>query len=698
MKNLLLLLIILLISCQNQQTNQANQITNGNHLKDESSPYLLQHAQNPVDWFPWKEEALAKAKAEDKMLIISVGYSSCHWCHVMEEESFEDEEVAKLMNKHFVCIKVDREERPDVDDVYMSACQLTSQNGCGWPLNAFALPDGRPIWAGTYFPKEDWLKILKQFIEEFEENREKLEEYATQLTKGIAIESSVVVTNENVEFQATELEKAFQAVLAKADYKKGGRKGSPKFPMPNVYASLLRYSDFSNNENTEKALIATLDNMANGGIYDQIGGGFARYSTDENWQVPHFEKMLYDNGQLVSLYAQGYQFSKNPLYKKVVEETLTFVERELMDKNGGFYSSLDADSEGEEGKFYVWTKAEIEAVLNDETEAKIFCDYYNVRKSGNWEKTNVLWVTTSKTDIADKHKITVEELDKIITKGKKSLLKARSKRVRPNLDDKVLTSWNALMLKGYVDAYKTFGDEKYLKTALRNANFLVKNMLQKDGRLNRNYKDGKSVINAFLDDYANLAEAFIALYEVTFDEQWLQKAKQLTDYTNVHFYNKKSNLFFYTSDLDAKLITRKMVIYDNVISSSNSVMAKNLFKLGTYFYDKKMLEQSQQILKTQLSNLEQNASYSANWLDLYLYQINPPFEVAILGDDCHKKRKALQQNFLPNAFFLGGQLEGSLELLNGKLVEGETKIYVCMNRSCKLPTDDVQKALELIKK
>ena len=695
MKNLYFLLIFLLISCQNQQTTKTTETT-GNHLKDESSPYLLQHAQNPVDWYPWKDEALAKAKAENKMLIISVGYSSCHWCHVMEHESFEDSVVAKLMNDHFVCIKVDREERPDIDDVYMSACQLSTDRGCGWPLNAFALPDGRPVWAGTYFPKESWVKILKQFIEDYKENSDKLEEYATQLTNGIQMESAVVATNENPDFQAAELEKAFQAVLAKADYKKGGRKGSPKFPMPNVYESLLRYADLKKNKMAYQVLDATLDNIANGGIYDQIGGGFARYSTDENWQVPHFEKMLYDNGQLVSLYAHGYQYSKKDLYKKAVEETLTFVERELMDKNGGFYSSLDADSEGEEGKFYVWSKSEIEEVLKDEMEAKVFCDYYDVKKTGNWEKTNVLWVTKSKETVANKHKIKISELDEIIEKGKKKLLKARSKRIRPNLDDKILTSWNALMLKGYVDAYKAFGNEKYLKTALHNANFLIQNMMQKDGRLNRNYKDGKSVINAFLDDYANLAEAFIALYEVTFDEQWLQKAKQLTDYATAHFQDEKSGLYFYTSDLDTKLITRKMELFDNVISGSNSVMAKNLFKLGIYFYDKEMKVQSQKMLQLQLENMEGKANYVANWLDLYLYQINPPFEVAILGDDFNAKRKALQQNFLPNAFFLGGKSEGNLELLKGKRVEGETKIYVCVNQSCKLPTTEVEKALELM--
>jgi uncharacterized protein YyaL (SSP411 family) len=699
MKNLFFLMLILLVlSCQNQNKPVTNHDTReGNHLKNESSPYLLQHAKNPVDWYPWKEEALEKAKRENKMIIISVGYSSCHWCHVMEEESFEDEEVAALMNENFVTIKVDREERPDVDDVYMSACQLSSGRGCGWPLNAFALPDGRPVWAGTYFPKKDWVNILKQFIEDFKTRPDKLEEYATSLTAGIQKETNLVAISESPNFQQSQLENAFETIFKRGDFKKGGREGAPKFPMPNIYESLLRYADFSKNEKAGELIEVTLDNMANGGIYDQIGGGFARYSTDEDWHIPHFEKMLYDNSQLVSLYAHGYQMTKKSLYKEVVEETLEFVERELMDKNGGFYSSLDADSEGEEGKFYVWEKEAIEAALNDEIAAKVFNDYYDVRKNGNWEETNVFRVTKSKSIIAKNHKITVQELNDILAKSEKLLLKERSKRIRPNLDDKILTSWNGLMLKGYIDAYKAFGNEKYLKTALRNAKFLTKNMMQKDGRLNRNYKDGKSVINAFLDDYANLAEAFIGLYEVTFDEKWLEKSKQLTDYATTHFYDKKSGLYFYTSDLDAKLITRKMEIYDNVISGSNSVMAKNLFKLGTYFYDKKMLEHAQKMLQTQLKDIERSAGYAANWLDLYLYQVNPPYEVAVLGKGFNEKRKALQAAFLPNTLFLGGSSEGDLALLKGKLIKGETMIYVCKNRSCKLPVSDVNAALGQMK-
>lgn len=690
------------MGCQSKTTtgnhnNKNETMSAGNHLKDESSPYLLQHAQNPVDWYPWKEEALAKAKRENKMLIISVGYSSCHWCHVMEHESFEDSAVAKLMNDNFITIKVDREERPDVDDVYMTACHLSSQGSCGWPLNAFALPDGRPVWAGTYFPKKGWIEVLNHFIKEYKENPEELEKYATQMMEGIQQGNQVSFATGESDFQTKTVNNAAKKILQSMDFLKGGRKGSPKFPLPNVQEMLLHYYGVSKDEKALKSVEITLDNMANGGIYDQIGGGFARYSTDEDWKAPHFEKMLYDNGQLVSLYAHAYQLTKKPLYKKVVTETLTFIERELMDKNGGFYSSLDADSEGEEGKFYVWQQSEIQTAFNNEKEAAAFGDYYTVKTKGNWEHKNILWVTKSKKAIAKKHKITVETLDEILEKGAKILMKKRDKRIRPSLDDKILTSWNALMLKGYIDAYRAFGEEEYLKTALKNATFLANNMMQKDGRLNRNYKDGKSVINAFSDDYGLLAEAYIALYEVTFDIKWLEKAELLTTYSLAHFYDSTSGFFYYTSDLDEALITRKMKLFDNVISGSNSVMAKVLFKLGTYLYKKPYLEKSELMLQKQSEAMSKSPNFLCNWLDLYLYQVYPPYEIAILGKNHQELRKEMQAAFLPNALFLGGNAEGNLALLEGKLVKGETRIYVCQNKACKLPTTVVKTALEQMK-
>ncbi|MEN0049359.1 MAG: thioredoxin domain-containing protein, partial [Bacteroidota bacterium] len=503
MKSLLpiILLTLLTMAC-NQSTSQAQHHAYTNKLVEENSPYLLQHAHNPVNWYPWGEEALEKAKKENKLLLISVGYAACHWCHVMEHESFEDTTVANLMNKHFVSIKVDREERPDVDNVYMTACQLATNKSCGWPLNAFALPDGRPVWAGTYFPKKEWLSVLNYFTELYQKEPEKLDTYAAQLTEGIQTLEQIDWNEDALQLTDNQITNWTTIFLQGIDQKRGGRKGAPKFPMPNNYEYLLKYAYQIGDGEAKEVALTTLDNIALGGIYDQLGGGFARYSVDADWHVPHFEKMLYDNGQLVSLYSQAYQWTKEDLYQKTVEETLEFIARELTDESGGFYSSLDADSEGEEGKFYVWTQEEIEEVLQNEQAANIFNTYYDVSKAGNWEHTNVLQRKRTAEEVATQFGLSVEELEKQIVSAKTQLFEARSKRVRPGLDDKILTSWNALMLKGYIDAYKAFGKEEYLNTALKNADFLIQNMMQEDGKLFRNHKDGKSVINGFLDDYA----------------------------------------------------------------------------------------------------------------------------------------------------------------------------------------------------
>jgi uncharacterized protein len=696
---LFLVLVLFSIAC-NSQNGKIQDGKYTNHLANESSPYLLQHANNPVDWYPWGPEALEKAKAENKMLLVSIGYAACHWCHVMEHESFEDTLVSKIMNENFVCIKVDREERPDIDDVYMTACHLASGGSCGWPLNSFALPDGRPVWAGTYFPKKKWIEVLEYFIKVRNEEPEKLEEFAKQLTAGISDREQIAINLGDHIFDKDTLQKIGKTFLNNVDFKKGGRKGSPKFPMPNNYQFLLSYAHQYNDAEALKAVTVTLDNMANGGIYDHLGGGFARYSTDANWKVPHFEKMLYDNGQLVSLYAQAFQLTKNPLYKKRVEETLEFIKRELTHKSGGFYSSLDADSEGEEGKFYVWTEEEIEAVLKDEKTRKIFNDFYEVTKRGNWEEhKNILHRKKSDEDIAKKHDVSLEELEGIIKDAKAKLFKERSKRIRPLLDDKILTSWNALMLKGYVDAYKAFGNPEYLKAAEKNASFLANKMMQKDNRLNRNFKDGKSKINAFLDDYALTIQAFTALYEVTFDEKWLYKANDLAEYAIQHFFDEKSAMFNYTSDIDPPLIARKKELSDNVIPGSNSSIARGLFILGTYLYNNDYIEMASQMMKNMTGTVSETPqpNFYSNWCSLYSDLVNPPYEVAIVGDDFEKLRNDMMQNYLPNAILLGGKNEGTLELLKDKLQEGETMIYVCQNKVCKLPVTEVVKALPLMK-
>ncbi|MEM1319593.1 MAG: thioredoxin domain-containing protein [Bacteroidota bacterium] len=697
-KTLLYVFIICLVyACKSPNGNaQHSEGQYRNHLANESSPYLLQHAGNPVDWYPWGEEALAKAKAEDKMLVISVGYAACHWCHVMEHESFEDTLVSQIMNENFVCIKVDREERPDIDDVYMTACQMATGKSCGWPLNAFALPDGRPVWAGTYFPKKDWMEVLNHFVKLHKEEPQKLDEYAEQLTSGIQANSGIEINTGDQVFTEDALQDIAKQFLTNVDFNRGGRKGAPKFPMPNNYQFLLNYHQIYGEEKALKAVTTTLDQMAMGGIYDQLGGGFARYSVDGEWKVPHFEKMLYDNGQLVSLYAQAFQVTSNPLYQKVVEETLAFIERELSDENGGFYSSLDADSEGEEGKFYVWQKEEIDQLLGEQSE--VFCDYYEVTKKGNWEHKNILYRRRSAEWVAKRHNIEEAKVEEIVSAGQKTLLAARAERVRPGLDDKILTSWNALMLKGYADAYRAFGKPNYLQRALKNAQFIKQNMLQSDHRLNRNYKDSKSVINAFLDDYALLIDAYISLYQVTFDEQWLNQARDLADYTLAHFYESKNGMFNYTSDLDPPLVARKMELADNVIPGSNSTMARNLFHLGTYFYNTEYIDRAKQMmhnLSNDITSTDQPNFYS-NWCSLYSSLVKPPYEVAIVGNDFEVLRSNLMKRYFPSALFLGGKDEGSLELLKDKLLEGETMIYVCQNKVCKLPVTEVEKAVGLI--
>ncbi|GAB4253722.1 MAG: thioredoxin domain-containing protein [Saprospiraceae bacterium] len=690
--------IISLAACKTTSSDGQHAYTN--ELIHESSPYLLQHAHNPVNWYPWGEKALKKAKEENKLLIISIGYSSCHWCHVMEKESFSDSTVAAIMNDHFVAIKVDREERPDVDDIYMTACQLAAQGGCGWPLNAFALPDGRPVWAGTYFPKKNWMEILEYFKNEWQNDPQKVTQYANDLTAGIGQSDEVPGASPNAAFEDEVINDVAKALLQKIDYRWGGRQGAPKFPMPANYEFLLEYHHHTGNQKALEAVTTTLDQMAAGGIYDHLGGGFARYATDERWQIPHFEKMLYDNGQLVSLYAHAYQVTGKELYRNIAAQTIEFVKRELTSPEGGFYSSLDAQSEGVEGKFYVWTKAEIDQVLADPAAAALFCDFYEVTEKGNWEEgKNILHIRKDLASVAQKHNMSLADAEASIAKSKEKLFEARSKRIRPRLDDKVLTSWNALMLKGLVDAWRAFGEKDYLDMALKNGQFLRQNMMQEDHRLNRNFKDGKSSINAFLDDYALTAQAFTALYEVTFDEKWLYDAKDLTEYALTHFTDDETGFFFYTSDLDPPLVTRKKEITDNVIQGSNSVMTHNLLILGDYFYNQEWMDKARGLMAAMAGQIHQSNApdYYSMWCQVYMDCLRMPYEVAIVGPAAQQKRDALLTNYLPNAMLLGGETEGSLELLKDKLQQGAAYIYVCQNKVCKLPVEEVDKALELMK-
>ncbi|MDG2247439.1 MAG: thioredoxin domain-containing protein [Flavobacteriales bacterium] len=659
-----------------------------NALINETSPYLLQHAHNPVKWYPWGEEALAKAQEEDKLILISVGYSACHWCHVMEHETFEDSAAAAFMNEHFISIKVDREERPDIDQIYMNAVQLMTQRG-GWPLNCFALPDGRPVYGGTYFPKEKWLEVMQMLVDLRKNNPEQMITYAEQLTKGIQESELITPASSDALIDQELLHTLVDEWKPYLDYKEGGPNRSPKFPMPNNLEFLLHYGSQHNDEKLRDYVKTTLDKMAQGGIYDQIGGGFARYSTDGLWKVPHFEKMLYDNAQLVSLYCDGYRAFGEADYKVVVEQSLSFIERELTNENNLYYSALDADSEGEEGKFYIWTKEELELLLKDDFAfAK---EYYNVNSKGKWEGDHyILLRRSSKTTFSEKNELTIEEIDQQITRINNTLMAARDERIRPGLDDKSLTSWNALMIKAYTDAFRCFGEKDWLNKATASAEALETHLLQKDGSLLHSFKDGTAKINGYLEDYCFAIEAYINLYQATFDERYLHTANNLASYAVDHFYDEERGMFWFTSDLDPELIARKQEVEDNVIPASNSSMAKGLFQLGTLFEIVEYKNISERMLLNVSSNWKYGQGYS-NWGRLMLWKTDRYFEVAITGEDANELRAELDRIYLPDVLFMGGE-KGDLPLLDGKFI-GTSTIFVCENKSCQLPTESATDAL-----
>ena len=673
-----------------------------NDLIHESSPYLLQHAHNPVNWKPYGDAALQQSKEEKKLMIISIGYAACHWCHVMEHESFEDSTVAAVMNKNFISIKVDREERPDVDQTYINAVQLMT-GSAGWPLNVITLPDGRPVWGGTYFRKNDWINALEQIQEAYNKEPEKLIAYANRLEEGIKSMDLVHLNTEDVDFKKYPTAEIVKKLADNFDNKNGGFRGAPKFMMPNNLEFLLRQAVEKNDTELLDYVTLTLDKMAYGGLYDQISGGFARYSTDEKWHIPHFEKMLYDNAQLVSLYSNAYLVTKKPFYKEIVEETLEFVARELTNEEGEFYSSLDADSKDEKGKleegaFYVFTSEELQKLLKDDFE--IFKEYYNVNSYGKCENNHyVLIRKKADAEIEKEFGITSETFQQKKKSWKSTLLNYRNKRPKPRLDDKTLTSWNALMLKGYVDAYKTFGEKKYLDAALKNADFIAEKQLQKNGALFHNYKNGKSNINGFLEDYAFTIEAFIDLYQATLDDKWLALSKKMADYTMANFFDGEKHMFYFTSKEDAAIVTRNFEYRDNVIPASNSVMAKNLFVLSKYFEGTGFDEISHQMLKNVSVEIEQYPSGFTNWLDLLSNFQNDFYEVVIVGKNALEKVKELYKHYLPNIIIAGSKVEKSGPLFENRYFPDETLIYVCVNNACKLPVTDTKIAIEsLIKK
>ena len=683
-------LTLLMAKCQEKKSmTEKHTPEYTNKLINESSPYLLQHAHNPVEWYPWGDEAFEKAEKENKLVLISIGYSACHWCHVMEHESFEDSLTAEMMNKNFINIKVDREERPDVDQVYMNAVQLMTGSG-GWPLNCFALPDGRPVYGGTYFPKDKWQQTLTSLQGLKENDPIKLEEYAKNLTAGIQ-QSELITRNEDP--LETKVEFLAQKVNEWSKYwdrKKGGPNRAPKFPLPNNYQFLLEYAFLSGDQESMDFVSTTLDQMSRGGIYDQIGGGFARYSTDELWKAPHFEKMLYDNAQLVSLYSQAFTATQNPRYKKIVQETLAFIKRELTNKNGGFYSALDADSEGEEGKFYVWKKEELKEALTPE-EFELAKDFYNVNNKGLWEHGNyILLMDENSDDMLTEDSTLGNKLELI----KSKLLARRETRIRPGLDDKILTSWNMLMIEAYLDAYIALEDEQYLNVAEQQMKFIFTNLITEDEGLFHLHKDGKSSINGYLEDYAFTISALLKMYQSTFDESYISQAEALMHYTVQHFLDEESGMFWFKSNKDEQLIAKKQENSDNVIPASNSVMAHNLFILSKLTYNQEFAKTGKQMLSNILPHIEYGQSYS-NWLRLYLYETYPFYEIAATGRNFRDITIELRKNYIPNKLILGAEKKSDLPLLENKFFEEET-IFVCQNKTCQLPVKLVTDALKQI--
>ncbi len=662
-----------------------------NKLQGESSPYLKQHEHNPVHWFPWGEEALNKAKEENKLIIVSIGYSACHWCHVMERESFENEAVAQTMNKFFVCIKVDREERPDIDQIYMIAVQLMTNSG-GWPLNCICLPDGRPIYGGTYFKPNDWQQILLQIAQMWEEKPEVAIDYAERLTKGIIQAEKLPIQTIPEQYSLNDILQVVDPWKEQFDGKNGGYTRAPKFPLPNNWVFFLRYGYLNHDQAVVDHVHFTLEKMANGGIYDQIGGGFARYSVDGKWHVPHFEKMLYDNGQLLSLYSEAYQNRPHILYKNIVEETIAWAEREMLDPNGGFYSALDADSEGVEGKFYTFDYGEFD-VLGDD--AELARNYFNIKKSGNWteEQINIPFVNPEDHELVNEAGYSEEEWQEHLKEIKAILLEYRSKRVRPGLDHKELTTWNALFMKGLVDAYRTFGNAHFLDLAEGIANFIEEHCCQ-NGRLLHQPSDHNRTILGFLDDYAFTIESYIALYEATFEEKWLEKAKSYLEIAISQFFDDQEAIFYYSSSDAEVLIARKSEIMDNVIPASSSTIVRSLFKLGVLFDNSRYTEIADRVFANVFPHIKSYGSAYSNWAIQLLELHFGVWEIAITGDEGQAWRKELDQYYVPNKITLGGT-KSSLPLLEHKNTV-DARAYLCQKKTCSLPQPSIENIIELI--
>ena len=678
-----------------------------NRLIHETSPYLLQHAHNPVDWYPWGEEALARAKREQKPILLSIGYSACHWCHVMERESFENEEIAAVMNQLFINIKVDREERPDLDEIYMNAVQAMTRQG-GWPMTVFLTPDLKPFYGGTYYPPTDrygrpgFPKVMEAVAEAFKDKHTQVLEQADQLTAQLNQISNVVDPHEH-ELTEQLMQNAFQHYRSQFDSHHGGFGNAPKFPPSMGLPFLLRYWHHSGNANALEMVELTLEKMARGGMYDQLGGGFHRYSTDAHWLVPHFEKMLYDNAQLVVAYFEAFQATQKPFYRDIAVETLDYVLREMYDaENGGFYSTQDADSEGVEGKFFVWEPNDVEDIIGEEN-AEIFCEYYDITPQGNFEGENILHVQTPSDIFARKLRIELEDLEALLADGKQKLFDEREKRIKPGLDDKILTSWNGIMIRGMAMGYQLTGKPEYLEACEKSAEFVLTTLSQDNGLLLRTYRLGKSHLNAYLEDYSYFIAGLIGLYEASFEPRWLTEAERLAHIMIDQFGDDAGDGFFFTGKAHETLIVQSKSAYDGATPSGASMAIHSLLRLAKHLDNLEFHDKAVETLKLYFNQMERMPTGSGQLLCELAFLLSTPKEIAIVGKKGDAKTEAmlaaLHGTYQPNKIVaLSESADGqTLPLLADKTqVDNTATAYVCENYVCQAPTTDVEAFLELL--
>jgi hypothetical protein len=672
-----------------------------NNLAGETSPYLLQHAQNPVDWYPWGKEALARAQEEDKPILLSIGYAACHWCHVMAHESFEDPETAAIMNRFFINIKVDREERPDIDSIYMSAIQALHGQG-GWPLTAFLTPEGRPFYGGTYYPPTprygmpSFTQVLESVASAWITKRDEIEESAGSIAEHLS--QAAVTAQQAGSLQDSLFDQVLQGIMSQFDSQEGGFSSAPKFPPSMTIEFLLRMAVQREESMALHMAEHTLKKMATSGMYDQLGGGFARYATDDKWLVPHFEKMLYDNALLARAYLHAYQVTGNPLYKRIVEETLDFVRRHMRHEDGGFYSSYDADSEGEEGKFYVWQADEIRQAIGEG--APLFMARYGVSEGGNWEGTNILHIAEGVPVLSERFGLEEEEINEQLQAAKETLLEIRDERVWPGLDDKVLTAWNGLMMAAYAEAGRVLNRADYTNIAEENARFLDQVMRTEDGRLLRTWKTGSSAkLNGYLEDYAFLADGLLALYQTTFDPYWFAWAGSLAERMLEHFPDRRNGGFFDTPDDHEDLLYRPKDIQDNAIPSGNAMAAQVLLKLSLYTGEEKQWDVAQDMVGRTSGFMARFPTGFAHWLNAAAFILGDPREVAVAGplDDPGALTLigAVNKDFRPNLVLAAGEAGDVVPLLADRpKVGGQATAYVCRRFICLAPVTDEQGLIE----